>query len=442
MAKKQSKQSKADGTGARRAAVKILYGVIDKGEAFDDVLARELGAPDLANHPSDRAFARAIATLVLRRLGQIDDLMKTLLDKPLADNAAFARNLLRVGAAELLFLGSAPHAAVNCAVELAAGNLKARPFRGLINAVLRRLGREGAALVAKQDAAKLNTPNWGWENWSKAYGEETTRAIATAHLAEPPLDLSVRNDAAEWAKKLNGELLPTGSIRLSHAGRIEELEGFKEGAWWIQDAAAALPSKLLHANEGEDVLDLCAAPGGKTLSLAANGSNVTAVDRAGGRLDRLKENLTRTKLNAKLIKADITEWEPGRQWRKILLDAPCSATGTARRHPDVLYRKSGNQVASLAALQAQLLTRAASWLEIGGTLVYCTCSLEQLEGPAQVALFLKNNPNFEREPIQPEEIGDLKECLTPKGDLRTLPSHWEDKGGLDGFYAGRLVRKS
>jgi len=435
-------QAKSDGTHARRAAVKILYAVLDKGEAFDDALARELGAKELANHPSDRAFARAIATLVLRRLGQIDDLMKTLLDKPLADNAAFARNVLRVGAAELLFLGSAPHAAVNCAVELAAGNLKARPFRGLINAVLRRLTREGAALVEQQNAAKLNTPTWGWESWCRAYGEKETIAIAEAHLAEPPLDLSVRSDAKLWAEKLKGELLPTGSIRLSHAGRIDELEGFSEGAWWVQDAAAALPSKLLKATESEDVLDLCAAPGGKTLSLAATGANVTAVDRAGSRLERLQENLTRTKLKARIVKADLTEWEPGRQWRKILLDAPCSATGTARRHPDVLYRKSGTQVASLAAVQAHLLTRAGSWLELGGTLVYCVCSLEPLEGQAQVALFLKNNPNFERDPILADEIGGSAECLTPQGDLRTLPSHWAEKGGLDGFYAARLKRKS
>ena len=367
--------------------------------------------------------------------------MRTLLDKPLADNAAFARNLLRVGAAELLFLGSAPHAAVNSAVELAAGNLKARPFRGLINAVLRRLTREGATLITKQDAARLNTPAWGWDNWCKAYGEVTTRAIATAHLAEPPLDLSVKENPQLWAEKLRGELLPTGTIRLSHAGRIEELDGFKEGAWWVQDVAAALPSKLLGAHEAEDVLDLCAAPGGKTLSLAATGANVTAVDRAANRLERLQENLNRTRLSANLIKADLTEWHPGRRWSKILLDAPCSATGTARRHPDVLYRKSGNQISSLATLQARLLARAAEWLEPGGTLVYCTCSLELLEGPAQIALFLKNHADFNRKPIEPEEIGGLSECLTSQGDLRTLPSHWEEKGGMDGFYAARLTRK-
>lgn len=435
-----AKTQKPDGTGARRAAVQVLHAVLEKGETLDDALSRELAVKNLANHPSDRAFARAIATLVLRRLGQIDDLLAGLLDRPLADRAAFARNLLRVGAGELLFLGSAPHAAVNCAVELANSNRQARPFRGLINAVLRRLTRDGAELVKRQNAPRLNTPAWAWESWSAAYGEETASAIAEAHLAEPPLDLSVQADAEGWAAKLNGELLSTGSIRLSHAGRIADLAGFEEGAWWVQDAAAALPSKLLDVSKGDAVLDLCAAPGGKTLALAAAGADVTAVDRAGGRLERLQDNLNRTGLSAHVVKADLTDWRPERQWRKVLLDAPCSATGTARRHPDVLHHKSQNEIAALAALQARLLTRAATWVEIGGTLVYCTCSLEPLEGPAQTALFLKNHPNFERTPISAGEIGGLDQCLTQAGDLRTLPFHWGEKGGMDGFYAARLRR--
>ncbi len=435
-----AKTQKPDGTSARRAAAQVLHSVLEKGETLDDALARELAVKGLANHPSDRAFARAIATLVLRRLGQIDDLLAGLLDRPLADRAAFARNLLRIGAAELLFLGSAPHAAVNCAVELANSNRQARPFQGLINAVLRRLTRDGAELVKRQNAARLNTPVWAWDSWSRAYGEETATAIAEAHLAEPPLDLSVREDPKVWAEKLKGDLLPTGSIRLSHAGRIADLAGFEEGAWWVQDTAAALPTKLLDITSGEEVLDLCAAPGGKTLALAAAGADVTAVDRAGGRLERLRDNLKRTGLSAQIVKADLTDWQPARQWRKILLDAPCSATGTARRHPDVLHHKSQDEVAALAGLQARLLARAATWLEVGGTLVYCTCSLEPLEGPAQIALFLKNNPDFERLPITAEEIGGLSQCLTANGDLRTLPCHLGERGGMDGFYAARLKR--
>ncbi|MEQ9146069.1 MAG: transcription antitermination factor NusB [Parvibaculaceae bacterium] len=428
------------GTSARNAALRALFAVLEKGETLDEALARELASADLAVHPSDRAFARAIVTLVLRRLGQVDDLLASLLDRPLPARAGRAVNLLRIGAAELLFLGSAQHAAVNCAVDLAAADRNTRPYRGLINAVLRRITREGPALIEHQDAARLNTPDWAWKSWSGAYGAETARAIAEAHLAEPPLDISVRARPEDWAKKLSGALLPTGSIRLSHAGRIEDLPDFTEGGWWVQDAAAALPAKLLGEVSGTPVLDLCAAPGGKTLELAAAGASVTAVDRAGGRLERLRANLKRTRLNAEIVKADLLDWAPPQQFPKILLDAPCSATGTARRHPDVLRLKDTEEVASLAALQANLLARAASWLSPGGTLVYCTCSLEPLEGPAQIGLFLKNNPAFARVPIGAAEIGGLNECLTPEGDLRTLPCHMADTGGMDGFFAARLTR--
>ncbi len=439
MASRPKEKSKPDGTAARRAAAAVLMSVLNKGETLETALNRELGANDLANHPSDRAFARAIATTALRRLGQIDAVLDAMLDKTLPEKAAFAMALLRVGTAELLFLGSAAHAAVNCAVELTNSNRNSRPYRGLMNAILRRVTREGPDIVKSQEPGMTNTPYWAWRSWELGYGAETAAAIAEAHLAEPPLDLSAKSDPENWAKTLGGTLLPSGSIRLSHPGRIEELQGYEEGAWWVQDAAAALPHKLLGDVSGEEVLDLCAAPGGKTQALAAAGAKVTAVERAGGRLERLKENLTRTKLSVEIIQADLTGWTPGRKWKKILLDAPCSATGTARRHPDVLYSKTGGDVASLAPVQAKLLAKTAEWLEPGGTLIYCTCSLEPLEGPAQAALFLKNNPAFKRVPIDPAEIGGLAECITPEGDLRTLPNHLGDQGGMDGFYAVRLT---
>ena len=443
---KQNGPSKQDGTGARRAAAAVLQSVLDKGDTLETALNRELSAKDLANHPSDRAFARAIATTALRRLGQIDAVLDSMLDKTLPERAAFAMALLRGGAAELLFLGSAAHAAVNCAVELTNSNRHTRPYRGLMNAILRRITREGADLIKAQEEAgevgMANTPYWAWASWEVAYGAETAAAIADAHLAEPPLDLSVKSDPEGWAKTLSGTRLPTGSVRLSHPGRIEELPGYGDGEWWVQDAAAALPHKLLGDVIGEDVLDLCAAPGGKTLALAAAGAKVTAVDRAGGRLERLKKNLTRTKLSADIVKADLTGWVPGRKWKKILLDTPCSATGTARRHPDVLRSKKGEDIASLAPVQATLLAKSAEWLEPGGTLIYCTCSLESLEGPAQAALFLKNNPAFKRVPITPEEIGGLSGCITPAGDLRTLPCHLGEQGGMDGFYAARFTLSS
>lgn len=433
-------RNKQDGTDARRAALKVLQGVLQSGLTLDEALAHVFADAKLRAHPSDRAFTRALATTVLRRLGQIDDLIGQLLAKPLPPRAGMTHDLLRVGAAELLFLGSAPHAAVNCAVTIADGNRKARPFKSLVNAILRRMTREGADIIARQDVAGLNLPDWLCRSWAEAYGPEAPAAIADAHLVEPPLDLTVASDPARWAKRLNGELLPTGSVRLSLPGRIEELDGFKEGAWWVQDMAAALPAKLLDAKAGDSVLDLCAAPGGKTLTLAAQGASVTAVDRSERRLARLKENLTRTKLNADIITADATTWEPVRQWDKILLDAPCSATGTARRHPDVLYAKSQDDVATLARLQAQILNRAAEWLKPGGTLIFCTCSLEALEGPAQTGLFLSQHQDFSRKPITADEIGGLAECLTADGDLRTLPHHLGDKGGMDGFYAARLVK--
>lgn len=438
----KARKFREDGTPARLAALAVLRAVLETGSTLDDALVKELGRPELKNHPSDKALVRAIATIVLRRLGQIDDILARMLDRPLTDKAPVATGLLRIGVAELLFLGSAHHAAVNCAVTLAAGDKFARGFKGLINAVLRRIIREGETILKEQDAARLNLADWAWKSWSSAYGEETTRAIAEALLAEPPLDLTVKENPTHWAETLNGEVLPNGSVRLSHAGRIEELAGFKEGAWWIQDMAASLPGRLLGDVNGEDVLDLCAAPGGKTLSLAARGAHVTAIDRAGGRLERLTENLKRTGLKAEIVKADLTEWAPTRQWTKILLDAPCTATGTARRNPDVLYRKSDEEVTILAKLQAELLNRASTWLAPGGTLIFCTCSLEPLEGPAQISLFLSRNPNFERHAITADELGGLGQCITERGDLRTLPSHLGDKGGMDGFYAARLIRKS
>jgi 16S rRNA (cytosine967-C5)-methyltransferase len=246
--------------------------------------------------------------------------------------------------------------------------------------------------------------------------------------------------AGVWAEKLNAKLLPTGSLRLNASGRIEAMDGFDEGEWWVQDAAAALPTKLLGDVKDRDVLDLCAAPGGKTLSLASRGARVTALDRSGPRLDRLRQNLERLSLSAEIITEDATKFAPERTWDAILLDAPCTATGTARRHPDVLHLKSAADRDRLAALQARLLAHSATLLSVGGTLVYCTCSLEPEEGPKQIEAFLAEHSEFARAPIKADEIGGLAECLTAQGDLRTLPCHLGEEGGLDGFFAARLVR--
>ncbi len=279
-------------------------------------------------------------------------------------------------------------------------------------------------------------------SWCAAYGETVTRAIAAAHVKEPPLDLSVRDPAAaaDWAARLDGVMLPTGSIRCRDAGLVTELPGYDEGAWWVQDAAAALPARLLGEVAGRPVIDLCAAPGGKTAQLAAMGARVVAVDRSPSRMVRLKDNLARLSLAADCVIADAATWHPPEPAALVLLDAPCTATGTIRRHPDIPHLKSGDDVARLTQLQARLLDAAMAMLAPGGTLIYGVCSLEVEEGPRQMAQLLARGTPLRRQPIGADEIGGLEQCVTADGDLRTLPCHLADEGGLDGFYAARLVR--
>jgi 16S rRNA (cytosine967-C5)-methyltransferase len=273
----------------------------------------------------------------------------------------------------------APHAAGSSAVALADKDHRARHFKGLINAVARRIAGEGKAMLPTLDAERLNTPPWAWDNWVAAYGEETTRAIAKAHAVEPPLDINVKTDAQSWATKLDATVLPTGTLRRATGGRIEDLPGYAEGAWWIQDAAAAIPAALLGTIKGKTVIDLCAAPGGKTAQLAAAGANVIAVDLAFDRTKRVVTNLARLKLKAKIEVGDVHTWRPTEPADAVLLDAPCSATGTVRRHPDVLWRKDLSDVMAQAAVQHRLLAAAAEMVKPGGLLVYCVCSLAREE---------------------------------------------------------------
>lgn len=436
--------SKEPGLAARLGAQKVLDAVLAKGRALDEAFAEEASRGSLkALAAPDRGFARAIVATALRHLGEIDAVLGALVEKPLPKRAGPTQTILRIAAAEILFLGVKPHAAVDLAVEAAARDDDACHFKSLVNAVLRRLAREGAALLADLDAERIGLPDWLWESWCAAYGEETARTIVRAQWLEPPLDLSVKreDERAHWAAELGAEILPTGSLRLKDGGRIEALAGFNEGAWWVQDAAAALPARLLGDVKGRDVLDLCAAPGGKTLELASLGAHVTALDRSQPRLERLEENLARLKLTAEIVVADAAKWSPGRTWDFILLDAPCTATGTARRHPDVPHLKKPSDRDRLAALQSRILDHAATLLAPGGTLVYCTCSLEPEEGPAQIERFLAAHPDFTRRPVAAAELGGLGELVTPAGDLRTLPCHLAELGGLDGFYAVRLVKR-
>jgi 16S rRNA (cytosine967-C5)-methyltransferase len=309
------------------------------------------------------------------------------------------------------------------------------------------LSREGEGLAVAQDAARLNTPDWLWQSWCAAYGELTTRAIAAAHFRDPPLDLALKDserdpDAApDWAARLQGAVLPTGTVRVqAGGGAVTELPGYEEGAWWVQDAAASLPVRLFGDVTDTTVIDLCAAPGGKTAQLAAAGAHVVAVDRSAARLKRLQDNLARLSLRAECIVADAGSWRPAAPASFILLDAPCSSTGTVRRHPDIPHLKTPDDVVRLAAIQARLLDAAAAMLAPDGTLVYGVCSLEAEEGPRQVEQLLARGAPLRRMPVTATEIGGLGQCLSPEGDLRTLPCHLGDKGGLDGFYAARLVR--
>lgn len=417
---------------ARALALRMLSEVLRERRALDDLRA---GAEVERLQPRDRAFARRLVATTLRRLGEIDDILRRLLAKPLAKRAAWVEDALRLGVAQIAFLETPPHAAVDATVRLVGANA---PMRGLVNAVLRRLLREGATRAA--DPAQANTAAWLWQSWRDSFGPDVARAIGLAHLAEPPIDISVKSDPEIWAQRLGGRVVLGRTVRLDDAPAIETLPGYGEGAWWVQDAAAALPARLLGDVSGRDVLDLCAAPGGKTCELAAAGARVVAVDRSGPRLDRLRTNLSRLGLSAETVEADALAWEPGRKFDRVLLDAPCTATGTIRRHPDVQHIKTESDVARMALVQSRLLARAVDLLAPGGMLVYVVCSLEPQEGPGQAAVVLADVGGLSRRPVSADEIGGLAEAVTPDGDLRTLPCHLSDQGGLDGFYAARLVR--
>ena len=388
----------------------------------------------------DRAFARLLVATVLRRLGQIDALIADCLSVPLPPRAALVQDILRLGVAQLLFLRTPPHAAVATSVDIAQ-NRGFVSHKGLVNAVLRRLSVEGGGRVDKHDAPRLNTPDWLWRSWSSTYGETTARAIASAHLKEAPLDLTLRNDAETWCTKLEGVLLPTGTLRRSAGGALASLPGYAEGAWWVQDAAAALPARLFGSLAGREVVDLCAAPGGKTAQLATAGARVIAVDRSVRRLERLVANLERLELEVEAIGADALNWRPPHPVEAVLLDAPCSTTGAIRRHPDVPHLKSQEDVVRLSVVQDNLLLASIAMLQPGGMLIYCTCSLEPAEGPERIEALLASGAPVERVEIDPDEIAAAPEWITPNGDLRTLPCHFGEYDGIDGFYCARLVKR-
>ena len=424
--------------------MRLLTAVLGDRHSFDIAVAKEFRASAL--EPRDRGLARLIAATVLRRLGELEAVLNGYLEKPLPKQKGALWPILLSGAAQLLFLETPPHAAVGLAVDQARRDRHAARYDKLVNALLRRVSREGAAALEGQDAVTLNVPAWMLQRWTSAYGAEEARRIAAASLNEAPLDITVKSAPEAWAERLGGEVLPTGSVRLEAGGRIEELPGYSDGAWWVQDAAASLPARLLGPVAGKSVVDLCAAPGGKTAQLAGAGADVTAVDVSATRLQRLQGNLVRLGLKARLVEADAGEWASSHAFDGVLLDVPCTSTGTIRRHPDILRLKRPDDIAKLAEVQARLLDNAARLVAPGGVLVYCTCSLEPEEGVQQVERFLARNPGFSRAPIAPGEYGIAQYWLTADGDLRTLPYHLAAASpalsGMDGFYAARIVRRN
>ncbi|PZR96150.1 MAG: MFS transporter [Stutzerimonas stutzeri] len=435
----QSFSDDAPGLAARRLAATLIDEVLRSGTALDETFERMAQGAGL--EPADAGLARAIATVAFRRLGTIREVIDARLERGSPRKSGPFEPIMVAAAAQLLFLDVPDHAAVDLAIRQLHEDARSARYTSLANAVLRRLAREREAILTRLEPL-TDAPDWLRESWTTTYGPDVAMAIAAAHAEEPPLDLTVKSDPAGWAEKLDGIVLPTGSVRLCGREAVTGLPGFAEGEWWVQDAAAALPARLLNVRPGERVADLCAAPGGKTAQLAQAGAVVTAVDRSGPRLRRLKANLERLGLKSEVVTADVAAYE-AEAFDAVLLDAPCSATGTIRRHPDVAWTKQPEDVAKLAALQARLLDQAARLTKPGGRLIYCTCSLERAEGEAQIEAFLSRNTGFVRDPIKPEEIGGQDEALTPQGALRTLPHQLAGEtprlSGWAGFYACRLI---
>lgn len=432
------------GLACRLAAVAALSDVVVNGRGLDEALAAAAQHPRFtAFDLRDKALARSIVIVSLRRLGTLRRFLGRLLDKGLPKKSGQLEWILVVTAAQILFLDIPDHAAVNACVQAVRLDPASQPFAALANAVARNVAR-GRDDPDSQDPF-IDTPGWLAARWRKTYGDATAAAIAAANRGEVPLDVTVRSDPQTWAQRLDGDVLATGSVRLRTHAPVPELPGYADGQWWVQDAAAALPAQLLKAEAGERVVDLCAAPGGKTAQLCATGAVVTAVDRSAERLKRFAVNMERLGFSAETEVADVTAYT-AQPFDAVLLDAPCSATGTMRRHPDVGWIKRASDIPVLAALQSRMLDRAAALLRPGGRLVYCTCSIEPEEGEAQITALLRRNPDLARSPVLLAEVSGLAESLTPLGELRTLPSHPARLDppivGLDGFYAARLVRKA
>jgi 16S rRNA (cytosine967-C5)-methyltransferase len=425
----------APGLAARKAAAKLLAAVVDAKTSADGLTDHEHGHPQYrALDMRDRSLVRAILVTALRFRRTIDNLISARLEKPLPSNATALSHLLHVAAAQILFLDT--HA---------KSDSRTARFSGLVNGVLRSLARGKAEELPAMLADTQDAPEWFRTRLIAAYGADTAKKIIAAHRVEAPVDFTVKTDAERWAAELGGIVLPTGSVRVARlAAPVAELPGYSEGAWWVQDAAASLPARLFGDIAGLCVADLCAAPGGKTGQLAAAGAHVTAIDSSKNRLARLETNLQRLGLAATTVQADILQFEPEQIFDAVLLDAPCSSTGTVRRHPDVPWTKSPADIEKLADLQRRMLERAIGYAKPGGRIVFSNCSLDPLEGEALLAAFLEAQPGVAADPILPGEFAGLDQFLDAQGSLRTTPADMPlgdpALSGMDGFFAARLRR--
>lgn len=435
------------GLAARLCAARLLGAVIEKNTSLDGLTDNFNGHPQyLALEDRDRGLVRAILGTALRNRGTIAAAITKLLDRPLPENAVALKQLLHIAAAQILYLDVPDHSAVDLAVTAADSDPRNRKYAGLVNAILRRLSRGKEGILATPVSPRGNVPVWFSDSLIKAYGEEKADAILSMHMHEPALDLTVKGDPNIWAEKLGGTALATGSVRLtSLSGALTELPGFADGEWWVQDAAASLPARLFGDIAGKRVADLCAAPGGKTAQLAFAGAAVTAVDISANRLKRLQENFTRLKLDVHTEQADLMLYEPAELFDAVLLDAPCSSTGTVRRHPDVPWTKSSADVIKLASVQAALLERAAKFVKPGGIILFSNCSLDPMEGE-MVARSAAAISTLDPYPITASDCPGIEGLVTDEGFLRStpadMPAEQPRMAGMDGFFAARFRRKS
>jgi 16S rRNA (cytosine967-C5)-methyltransferase len=444
----QERAATKPGLEARQAASKLLGAVMERRASLDGLLDAEGGNPAFrALGETDRALVRAILTSAMRHYGVIQAMIGHMLSAPLPEGARALSHTLTTAVAQIVYLDIPDHSAVDLAVEQANRDPRSRRFANLVNAVLRRIAREKGDLLPRVTAETINAPAWLVDLLTADYGAETAREIVASHADAAPIDLTVKSDPERWAERLGGRVLPTGSVRLDRlSGAIPTLDGFDEGAWWVQDAAASIPARLFGDIAGKSVADLCAAPGGKTAQLILQGADVTAFDQSENRLKRLRSNLHRLGLEARLVAGNFMQEAEAGAFDAVLLDAPCSSTGTVRRHPDIGWTKGPEDIAKLAALQEQMLRHALTLVGPGGLVVFSNCSLARAEGEDIVERILADQPSVVRVPVRAADWPGLEAAITERGDVRTTPDmlRAEDgmAGGLDGFFAAVLAKRA